>query len=47
MSSWLQLSRVMDTLDEMKKATPYISFYFFDIMLGYPGPDVIASICIS
>ena len=30
----------MDTLDEMKKATPYISFYFLDIMLGYSGPDV-------
>ena len=40
MSSWLQLSRVMDTLDEMKKATPYISFYFLDIMFGHSGPDV-------
>ena len=40
MSSWLQLSTIMDTLDEMKKATPYISFYFLDIMLGYSGPDV-------
>ena len=40
MSSWLQLSTVMDTLDEMKKATPYISFYFLDIMFGHSGPDV-------
>ena len=40
MSSWLQLSTIMDTLDEMKKATPYISFYFLDIMLGYSGPNV-------
>ena len=40
MSSWLQLSTIMDTLDEMKKATPYISFYFLDIMFGHSGPDV-------
>ena len=40
MSSWLQLFTIMDTLDEMKKATPYISFYFLDIMLGYSGPNV-------
>ena len=30
----------MDTLDEMKKATPYISFYLLDIMFGHSGPDV-------
>ena len=40
MSSWLQLSTIMDTLDEMKKGTPHISFYFLDIMFGHSGPDV-------